>query len=981
MVKVDYSNDQSQDERLDPYSDNARDLYRQEQSAYDREFGDIANGYGKTGDDSQENAHIAKTKNIDATKAREQAGGGWTNNFSGGSTGKQSLTSRLKGFRKKGPMGAIIGVLVGGGGIFGMLLTPGIGIVQLKEVLTKDLNDQVAAMDVRTMHVFRAKLKSLKAGGAICSKGVKIRCKFTTMSKRQIQRFRNAGFEVETERTKPFGRQRITSMTARDGTKINDPGDLNRLARENVAIRSDLRRVFNPKFVGLSDSIAKKVFHRWNTDKTRKVSGNTDEERDKSVTNATAGEKVGLSPDGYRTDEDGRNYVYDENGNKVYESGEGSDPDKFKEISEEKAENLKGIQEKVDESRAGSRAVGGMFKSLGKGFSLTGGLDTACTMYNLARAVSAAAKITRAMQLVQFFMVFAVTADRIKAGDAEPKEVEYVGEKLAAVDTQKTVTNEDSIKSISQEGEITTEAVPNPHYGENAYDSEGYEAAAYDDAPILPASALQFAVGGALSGKLASVLDKIVDKIGGRENVRSTCHIVQSWWARTAGLVAGIVSAAGSFGATFFISAGASLLVGFAQPFLEAALADIVAGNVVNADTEGVDAGNAAFAGGGALLGSMAQHRGMQPASAEEFEDYSLVAQRVQNSYVAVETYEARDTPFDVMNQYSFLGSAVRKINPAVMQSSASVSAALINIPSILGTAFASIVPHANADQTFNPERFSRCNDEGYRELGIDADVFCNPRYYMSDRALNMPTEEALNWMLEHDHITDDGEPKSDEYKDWLKNCVNRTAGWGETESDDNVGDADIGLYCVDDEHKERNMYFGVFYMDLGISEAMDNGVTDENDGAGTTEATGDWINPAGGASYDISSKFGPRVLNGELDKHKGVDLKIAEGTDFVAACSGTIKSVGHYGHYSGHSPTNVITIDCGSGITTKYMHYYTEDLASGTKVGEHVSAGTVLAKVGEQGHAFGAHLHFQVEQNGHPIDPMTFMKKMGVQL
>ena len=54
---------------------------------------------------------------------------------------------------------------------------------------------------------------------------------------------------------------------------------------------------------------------------------------------------------------------------------------------------------------------------------------------------------------------------------------------------------------------------------------------------------------------------------------------------------------------------------------------------------------------------------------------------------------------------------------------------------------------------------------------------------------------------------------------------------------------------------------------------------------------------------------------------------------------------------------------------------------ASGIEEGKDVTAGTKLAKVGNQGHSFGAHLHFQIEQNGKSTDPVAYMKKVGIQL
>lgn len=951
----------------------AEDLNNQEQK-----FGVIQGG----GESTPERGNLSAVSNIDNAKEKEQDGSQWMYAPSREGSRKERFQGTMKALKRKGPLGMIIGLLVGGGGFFTVLVAPGVGIVQMKEVLMSDLNDQVAAMDIRTSHVLRAKLKSLKAGGAICTQSVKVRCKFTTMSKRQISKFKNAGFDVKTETTKPFGRQRIVSMTAPDGSKINDPADLNRLARTNPAVGSALRATFNPRFAGMSDKVANSRFARLFVDKASHVNGDTDEERDKSMTESTKGKAANRTPDGKLKEKDGREYVVDEEGNKVYADGEADPPnsvdkDKFDEIAAKTKADIDDIAKKAAESKPGASAVGGILKSGVKGISALGPLDTACTINNAAMAVGAAAKVTRSIQLVQGAVLIDNMADEIKAGKGTAEKVEWLGDKLTAIDMNETVTDESSLGTSDDVNNVQAQERKNPNFGKNAWDSPGMKTAMYNEAPKLSTRDSQFSIGGGLVGTLEKVMDKIHDTLGGRKNVKKTCQKVQSWWARAAGLVAGIISMAGSFGATTAISIGASVALGFAAPFLKAALADIMAGNVVSGKTKGYDLGNVAFVGTSKLLGDIAQGRGMKPASKSEKKAYDLIAKDVQEQYVALETYEARDTPFDIYNQYSFLGSAIRKINPTILESSTTVSRAVINVPTILGTAFSSVLPHVNAAQEFNEERYSKCNDPTYEDLNIDADVFCNVRYAMTPEELAMDSEANLEWMLNGGHIDgEEGEPKSDEFKDWVKNCVDREA-WGTTEEEN----GSLGEECVDPDLEERNKHFRVYQMDNSINGAMDEDLSAGGDVAEQQDATTgstDWKNPALG-KYQISAPYG-RYSSGA--PHYGIDM--AYSGDFASACSGTIKSIGNNGDSNGRdgSPkTNIITINCNDGTVTKYMHYYYKNLASGIKVGAKVNAGDKLAKTGNQGNSTGTHLHFQVEVGGKTTDPAKFMKKKGVTL
>ena len=72
-------------------------------------------------------------------------------------------------------------------------------------------------------------------------------------------------------------------------------------------------------------------------------------------------------------------------------------------------------------------------------------------------------------------------------------------------------------------------------------------------------------------------------------------------------------------------------------------------------------------------------------------------------------------------------------------------------------------------------------------------------------------------------------------------------------------------------------------------------------------------------------------------------------------------------GWYGGYG--NAVIIDHGSGITTLYGH------ASGfySAEGDRVERGQPIALVGSSGLSTGPHLHFEVRQEGEPVDPMAY--------
>ncbi|GAC1390874.1 MAG: hypothetical protein NVSMB31_08020 [Vulcanimicrobiaceae bacterium] len=121
-------------------------------------------------------------------------------------------------------------------------------------------------------------------------------------------------------------------------------------------------------------------------------------------------------------------------------------------------------------------------------------------------------------------------------------------------------------------------------------------------------------------------------------------------------------------------------------------------------------------------------------------------------------------------------------------------------------------------------------------------------------------------------------------------------------------------------------------------------------------------------AAGPISSPFGPRQnpLGPGLDFHPGIDIAADEGAPIHAAAPGRVISAGPDGGYG-----NVVVIDHGNGLTTRYAHC-SQTFAT---AGETVSAGDEIATVGSTGHSTGPHLHFEVRSGERPVDPASFLR------
>ena len=119
--------------------------------------------------------------------------------------------------------------------------------------------------------------------------------------------------------------------------------------------------------------------------------------------------------------------------------------------------------------------------------------------------------------------------------------------------------------------------------------------------------------------------------------------------------------------------------------------------------------------------------------------------------------------------------------------------------------------------------------------------------------------------------------------------------------------------------------------------------------------------------SAGVSSPFGNRfhpVLKRYI-LHTGVDL-VAKYVPLRAAKSGVVTFAGNMSGYG-----KIIIIRHDNGYETRYAHLS----VISTNVGEHVNQGDLIGKTGNSGRTTGAHLHFEIRQNGVPKNPMKYLR------
>lgn len=116
-----------------------------------------------------------------------------------------------------------------------------------------------------------------------------------------------------------------------------------------------------------------------------------------------------------------------------------------------------------------------------------------------------------------------------------------------------------------------------------------------------------------------------------------------------------------------------------------------------------------------------------------------------------------------------------------------------------------------------------------------------------------------------------------------------------------------------------------------------------------------------------LTSSFGNRrdPFNGSSDFHPGLDISASYGEAVLAPAAGTVSSAGAVGNYG-----NLIVIDHGFGIVTKYGHLS----RFGVTTGQQVNRGDVLGYVGSTGRSTSPHLHYEIWVNDKLTNPMRLL-------
>jgi surface antigen len=813
----------------------------------EHKFGVIQGG----GESTPERGNL---QSVDGVREKEAAAGGWQNNYTGNNTnnsGKQRDIFKAA-WSKKGPVGLILAFLGIGG--FGASSITGL-VPMIPGIAAENAYGNVSRAQ---QYHYKATYKYRFGNAAACGNAASIRCKMATVNDRTLKRYEKDGFTVESE--KVGDRHIIKSMKFPDGTVVTTAEGFVTHMDTSVAARSKLFGVFSPRsgpYTG--QNFTNKVLKKLGIDKTRiTISG-----RDRDAVARSFDQHIGASEN--RTEEN-------ENTRRQAES-------------ETKLKTTKSVDR---------------VKNV---------LGAVCAGYDTARISMGLIKFKNIVKYIAFGWFFVKLGHQIKAGDA------------------------DSTTIAAGAAVLTTVAASGESKGKSAMDSAGMRSMLHGDRSNLGSLAQKILLGGnpALV-KLDNTLTYVKKQVGG-SSVHATCKAADNLvvgGALTVAMCAGGGGAAGTIipglgnaigglvgtitctATNLVLAIGGGVLFGYIMEQVMPSLLDYLASAPAPSfDMPVEDAGNAITIAAAAIFGKTGLTTGMKLGTKEEVTDFNKVAAQADMEYIQVARYDARNTPFDITNQYSFAGQIANQLSIASSGSNiiattlSTIGSALTGAQSSLLTsaAYAAEMPSSIKATTLGP-----CQDPELNEQNLACDTVGGTYTVQTKTEMTRSTETNLAYMISNGYIDEDGTVKEDkDYAKFTKYCT--------AEADEVPGTTTMSIADDDydwptercNENTQEISNFRTYQSRLGMVSDEDTAYSDGATAAAPNETVIEGAD-IGGDDYksEVRSVLG-RAGTGQcvdfvlfrLVKHKVLDGPVAlgNGKDVV----GTLGS--RYGYKVNNTP------------------------------------------------------------------------------
>lgn len=836
----------------------------------------------------------------------------------GGGKGKGSMATQMAKNRAKQWIIGSLATL-----IFGAAVSMSAGVTSVIGKLTDMMSEwgnknNNSLFSKRTAKYMQKKLFNADKN---CNGGVKCRYK-NGISQKEIDKMKKQGLNPDVG--KDGNKQYLKSFDTVDdkGKKVRvDANNFDQNYRNNPAFRGKMDGIAKPNAMFMrGQQTLSKVFNRFGIQRNMKIDGADDKEKTKSFRKIAYG----------ATNEPGSIAAIDGADEAATKAMGDAEESIKKAIDDERVSLAKddfanppsivpdvtdldldeGLSEGVTNNVLRDQLTSGAgLRNAAQGaFSI---ISNACGAYQILRGVEFGAKIWKAIALIKYLGIFMVILQKVQAGDGS------VGEEIAFI---MTILNKPSDKKDSK--------------GKTFWQSEGFNL--IFQGKIADHRGLARYTTGTAFMKFIQGAKKYLENVGAN---RSTCKHVNSWYGQailTLGGLAISVFTGGSFSVAGIVGGYAlgmliSTLIAYAMPLLIQYAVGSVAPDPTDAEG-GYGAGNAIGAAMGAFGGFAGKSNGARVLKSGESATIEMESNKEMAFQEKVDNLGK--SPFSLESDSSIPSkltlAAMPYISAPFSTSSFQSLAAVIASPlSLFSNSFSGIMTKGvNAQSDIN-KGGEFCADEDYRSLQVAVDAWCNPITGEKGTTIDNPEyapDKVVDWMLENGHIEDDeeGSPKSDDYKKYLRSCVDGVApispdGGGV----DATEDVDT-RWCADPDKKFTMFRF--FIADSSIDVAHEASVNDE---LGLDKSGG---TPAGSAGADAMT---------------AEECKSATNRGDKLACNAQIFTPYYYLYAGGHGSIDQIKkyiddavkgqnkgdaiLDCSGFVRTVYYMTMGVDIGAGT--------------------------------------------------
>jgi hypothetical protein len=656
-------------------------------------------------------------------------GGGWNNNVSSSYAGNKSKSGQgiSKGnfmavLKKRGPVAAIITLVLGGGVGAGIFFGPSLLLVQIQESFLNTFDNQNTSMTIRTNKILTNKLTEQNTSGS-CNI-VKIACRFSRPSNKLLGNLEKNGvlaFDKNGEQIKKTGvfqADRPAKYTY--GGKDIAAKDFASELRNNSAFRAAFHKAYNPRFVGFTDAVFRGVQKRFGFDTTNKDAADGKKKSADRLNDASKGANV---------------------------------------VASDTEKGAEGLVQKLISSKAGE-VVSKIAKG-GKGdtFGLIAG--AVCTATDIPGILISVVRAYQLVQVINYSMQFLTAGSALKAGQITQEQASALGGLLTTAVAGKTAMDSFGIKSAM--------------FGDKSSATKSYQ-------KFIPGGSASTSVLGSINQVSSSAAKKDTCDVATSPATGAAINVgLAVAGPETLGVSLGIAAAniGISWLASEFISQVGVPLIEKAlsgvnvQPLLKFFLGDLTQ------NLSGEDVGNALTSGASNLMAQTANLGGNMPLTVNEAIAYHQTTQDVNIAYAQED--QATHSPLDPTNPNTMVGSIVGKLVP-YFASINSFSSALTSIASIPSGAFATLLSSSTASAA-TADRYSSCPDPAISGSGVAAGPFCNVEYGIPAEWINLDPQIVVEDLVNSGDVNADtgevidkgSDDKTASLSAWISFCTDGT--------------------------------------------------------------------------------------------------------------------------------------------------------------------------------------------------------------